>query len=112
LLLAYFQASFFEASVETNCEFLQTLQSLRFAEGSHVILNVFVQVEVELIPECRVVPGEVLLLGLKVRRIFRYRTGLFESSYLPIRGSSEVGVSVDTSQGFLERLPGTDFCWG
>ena len=72
MLLMYFQTSFFKVSVEMNCEFLQTLQSLGFAEGSHVILNVLVQVEVELVLERRVIPGKVLLLDLKVRRIFQY----------------------------------------
>src|SRR6202043_1760434 len=100
---------FFQATIEMNCKFLQTFKSLRFAESGHVILDVLIQVNIELITKCRVVPGEVLFLGLEVCRIFRYRTSLFESSYLPIRRSCEVGVSIDTSEGFLKCVPGTDF---
>ena len=84
------------------------MEGFGLPEGGEFILDIVLEIQIELVPEGYVVPREVLLMRLELCRIIRYRGGLFEAAKLPLCCGFEVGVSVYSGKGMLERLPVPD----
>ena len=96
------ETSFTQAGVKANSQILESGKVGRLSHGGYVVLDFFLQSQIELVSEGQVVACQILALGFEFYGIFSHRLHLVKAAQLPFCCDSEVKVTENVGNSFFE----------